>query len=82
MLQDHFLSVNASGGKDTCESFFSPVKQFTHRLSLNNPSETLDCSIRYLAVLEDIFSPRSLKLICAFYDTKTYQSVLTVKLTK
>jgi len=57
MLEDYFLNVNASGGKDTCESFFPPVKQFTLRLSLNNPSETLDCSIRYLAVLEGIFFP-------------------------
>lgn len=62
MLQDHFLNVNASGGKDTCESFFSPVKQFTHRLSLNNPSETLDCSIRYLGVLEGIFSPTFIEI--------------------
>lgn len=80
MLQDHFSNVNVTEGKNTCESFFSPVKQFAHLLGLNNPSETLDCGIGYLSCLKDI--PPPLKIICAFYDTKTYQSILTVKLTK
>lgn len=61
--------------------FLPPVKQFAHRLGLNNPSGTLHCSVGTQAILESIFPPNSLKLICAFYDTKTYQSILTVKLT-
>lgn len=83
MLQDHLSNVNVTEGKNTCESFFSPVKQFAYRLRLNNPSETLDCGIGYLGCFRRHHAPPySLKLICAFYDTKTYQSILTVKLTK
>lgn len=86
MLQDHFSNVNVTEGKNTCENCFSPVKQFAHRLGLNNPPETLDCGIGYLGCFRKYrpplpHHPCSLKLICAFYDTKTYQSILTVKLT-